>query len=158
MVIQDIQEVAQYLEVKFMINLQWKDARLLYYNIKPDENMNALTLDEQLSLWTPTIIFWNTKEQLRTINDKNTFANIKQNGNGSIIDKSVNEDIEVFDGSENMISLSKVYSIQFFCEYNMAWYPFDVQTCHVEMIMDGVLENYADLIPGEVNFTGPAVS
>ena len=37
----------------------------------------------------------------------------------------------------------------------MAWYPFDVQTCHIELIMDGVLENYADLLPGEVNFTGP---
>ena len=40
MVIQDIQEVAQYMEVKFMINLQWVDARVTYYNIKDDENMN----------------------------------------------------------------------------------------------------------------------
>ena len=155
MVIQDIQEVAQYLEIKFMIKLQWMDARLLYYNIKPDENMNTLTLDEQMSLWTPTLVYWNTKEQLRTINDKNTFAGIRREGNGSIIDKESNEDIEVFDGSENTISLSRVYSIKFYCEYNMAWYPFDVQTCHIELIMDGVLENYADLLPGEVNFTGP---
>ena len=87
MVIQDIQEVAQYLEIKFMIKLQWMDARLLYYNIKPDENMNTLTLDEQMSLWTPTLVYWNTKEQLRTINDKNTFAGIRREGNGSIIDK-----------------------------------------------------------------------
>ena len=46
MVIQDIQEVAQYLELKIKISLQWKDARLAFYNIKPDEAMNSLTLDD----------------------------------------------------------------------------------------------------------------
>ena len=46
MVIQDIQEVAQYMEVKFRITLQWVDARVTYYNIKQDENMNSLSLDE----------------------------------------------------------------------------------------------------------------
>ena len=93
MVVQDIQEVAQYLELKFKITFQWKDARLLFYNIKPDENMNSLTLDEQLAIWTPTIVFWNTKEQLRTVNDKNTFATVQRVGNGSIIGKESNEDI-----------------------------------------------------------------
>ena len=37
----------------------------------------------------------------------------------------------------------------------MAWYPFDTQTCRVEMVMDGVLDNYARLLPGGVDFTGP---
>ena len=108
MVIQDIQEVAQYLEVKFLIKLEWMDARVLFYNLKPDMNMNTLTLEEQLSLWTPTIVFWNTKEQLRTRNDKNTFASIKQLGEGSIIDKEISEDIEVYEGSENLISVARV--------------------------------------------------
>ena len=69
MVVQDIQEVAQYLELKFKISLQWMDARLMFYNIKQDDKMNALTLDEQLALWTPTLVYWNTKKQLRTLND-----------------------------------------------------------------------------------------
>ena len=155
MVIQDIQEVAQYIEVKFRITLQWVDARVTYYNIKEDENMNSLTLDEQLSLWTPTIVFRNTKEQLRTVNDENTFAIIKRQANGSIIEKAVNEDIDIYEGGENGISISRVYSIQFFCEYNMALYPFDIQTYQINMWMDGVLDNYADLLPGDLNFTGP---
>ena len=124
MVIQDIQEVAQYLEVKFKINLQWKDARIIFYNLKENENMNSLSLDEQMILWIPTIVFWNTKDQLRTINDKTTFATIIPEGNGTIIGKEINEDIETFDGSENTISISRVYSIQFFCD--MAWYLFDI--------------------------------
>ena len=155
MVIQDIQEVSQYIELKFEITMQWRDARVLFYNIKPDKEMNTLTMDEQLSLWSPTLVFWNTKHQLRTVNDMNTFASITQEGNGSIIEKESNEDIMVFQGSENSISLSSVYSIQFHCEYNMAWYPFDDQTCKIELVMDGVLENYADLVPDILMFTGP---
>ena len=155
MVVQDIQEVAQYLELKFKIGLEWKDARLMYYNIKTDQNMNSLSLDEQFSIWTPTIVFWNTKQQLRTKNDKNTFASIKQEGEGSIIGKEVNEDIAVFNGKENLIRINRVYSIRFYCEYDMRWYPFDQQTCQIQMVMDGVLENYADLLPGVVQFSGP---
>ena len=41
------------------------------------------------------------------------------------------------------------------CEYNMACYPFDIQTCQIIMVMDGVLDNYADLLPGDLNFSGP---
>ena len=155
MVVQDIQEVAQYLELKFKVNMQWKDARVMFYNIKADERMNTLSLKEQLELWTPTVVFWNTKNQLRTANDKYTFASVNREANGSIIDKEVNEDIEIFTGSENGITISRVYSIQFYCEYQMAWYPFDQQTCKVEMLLDGVLDNYADLSPGGIEFSGP---
>ena len=150
MVIQDIQEVAQFIEVKLKISLQWMDARVLYYNIKPDEKMNSLTLDEQLDLWTPTI----TKNQLRTVNDKNTFGSIRREGNGSMIEKEVNEDIEVYTGSENFITISRVYSIKYFCEYDMRWYPFDQQICTIDMVLDGVLDNYAQLVPGQLKFSG----
>ena len=36
----------------------------------------------------------------------------------------------------------------------MAWYPFDQQTCFIEMLTDGVLDNYADLLPGVIEFSG----
>ena len=154
MVVQDIQEVAQYLKLKFKISLQWMDARVNFYNIKTDENMNSLSLEEQMTIWTPTIVFWNTEEQLKTINDLNTFASVRRSGKGSLIAREVNEDIEVFKGSENEITISRIYSIKFFCEYQMHWYPFDQQTCLIEMLTDGVLDNYADLLPGVIEFSG----
>merc|ERR1712013_879532 len=105
MVVQDIQEVAQYLKLKFKISLQWMDARVSFYNIKTDETMNSLSLDEQLSLWTPTIVFWNTEQQLKTVNDQNTFASVRRSGEGSLIEREVNEDIEIYRGSENEITI-----------------------------------------------------
>ena len=50
--------------------------------------------------------------------------------------------------------MSRVYSIQFYCEYNMRWYPFDQQTCHTDLILDGVLENYVELLAGGIQFSG----
>ena len=154
MTIQDIQEVAQILKMKFKISLQWSDARITFYNIKPDEKLNSLSLEEQLSIWTPTIVFWNTEKQLRTVNDETTFASIGKNGSGSTIGKEINEDIEEYAGAENPITIHRVYSIEFFCEYDMRWYPFDQQTCFINMVLDGVLDSYAELAVGEVLFTG----
>ena len=119
------------------------------------KSMNSLSLAEQLILWSPTIVFWNTKDQIRTKNDENTFASIKRESDSSMIGKENKEDIEVFTGSDNGITMSRVYSIKFFCEYQIAWYPFDQQTCNVEMLLDGVLDNYAELLPGLLEFSGP---
>ena len=154
MVVQDIKEVEQYIELKFRLSLNWKDGRVQFYNLKEDEGLNSLSLEEQLSLWTPTIVFWNTKQQLKSVNDADSFASIKRSGNGTIIDRTVNEDIEVFSGNENEITFSRVYSIQFYCQYEMAWYPFDIQTCTMQMVFDGVLDNYADILDGSLKFSG----
>ena len=32
-------------------------------------------------------------------------------------------------GEENPFVLSRVYDVDWVCEYNMAWYPFDTQSC-----------------------------
>ena len=154
MVVQDIQEVSQYIELKFQLKLNWKDGRVLFYNLKIDEALNSLSLEEQFTLWTPTIVFWNTKQQLKSINDADSFASVERSGNGTIIDRSMNEDIEVFSGKDNGITFSRVYSIKFYCNYQMAWYPFDIQTCSMDMVFDGVLDNYADNLAGALEFSG----
>ena len=95
MVIKDIQEVAQYLEVKFRISMRWKDPRVTFYNIKPHDSMNSLTLDEQLALWTPTVVFWNTKDQLRySMIRTHSQASDRRARDLCIIGMEINEDID----------------------------------------------------------------
>ena len=154
MVIQNINEVGQYIELKYQLSMNWRDARVQFHNLKVDEVMNSLSLEEQLSLWTPIIVFWNTKQQLKSLNDQDSFASVRRSGKGTIIDRSMNSDIEVFKGKENEITFSRVYSMKFYCDYQMAWYPFDIQTCSIQMVFDGVLDNYADILPGNLEFSG----
>ena len=63
MVIQEMKEIEQILQLKFNLRMTWVDARLDFYNIKLDETMNAITIDELHRIWLPIItLSWVTPE------------------------------------------------------------------------------------------------
>ena len=37
----------------------------------------------------------------------------------------------------------------------MRWYPFDIQTCRIAMVLDGVTSQFVSVLPGQLNYTGP---
>ena len=43
------------------------------------------------------------------------------------------DEIEIFSGSENTIVMSQTYTHQFQCIFDLRNYPFDKQTCSIEM-------------------------
>ena len=155
MVIQEIKEIQQILQLKFSLRLTWVDARLEFYNIKLDETMNVITIEELHRIWLPIIIFHNTERGQRTINDDESFATINRTGLGTGSDSSISEDIDIYKGSENSISMSRLYNIDFFCDYDMRWYPFDAQTCFMVMKLGGGSERLVALEPGLLQYLGP---
>ena len=155
MVIQEIKEIQQILQLKFSLRLTWVDARLEFYNIKLDETMNVITIEELYRIWLPIIIFHNTERGQRTINDDESFATINRTGLGTGSDSSISEDIDIYKGSENSISMSRLYNIEFFCDYDMRWYPFDAQTCYMIMKLGGGTEKLVSLSPGFLKYLGP---
>ena len=42
------------------------------------------------------------------------------------------QNIYIFKGKETKLEMSRVYNTEFLCEFTMAWYPFDTQTCHLD--------------------------
>ena len=99
MVIQEIKEIQQILQLKFSLEMSWVDSRLEFYNIKRDETMNIISIDELNKIWLPTIIFHNTERGQRTINDDESFATINRLQEGVISDSTVREDIDIYQGS-----------------------------------------------------------
>ena len=83
MVIQEIKEIEQIVQLKFSLRMTWVVARLDFYNIKLDETMNVISLEELNRIWLPVIIFHNTERGQRTINDEESFATISRTGIGS---------------------------------------------------------------------------
>ena len=153
--IQEMKEIEQILQLKFSLRMTWVDARLDFFNIKADETMNVISLEELNQIWLPVIIFHNTESGLRTINDEGSFATIRRAGLGIGSDSSISEDINIYKGSENSISLTRLYNIEFFCDYNMRWYPFDSQTCYMVMNLGGGVEKLVSLTPGILEYLGP---
>jgi len=76
-------------------------------------------------------------------------------GQGTGSDSSISEDIDIYKGSENSISMSRLYNIDFFCDYDMRWYPFDAQTCFIIMKLGGGTEKLLSLTPGLLKYLGP---
>ena len=52
--------------MKFSLRMTWVDARLEFHNIKMDETMNVVSIDELKNL--PVFVFDNTERSKRTIN------------------------------------------------------------------------------------------
>ena len=155
MVVQEIKEIEQILQLKFNLRMTWVDARLDFFNIKPKETMNVISMAELNRIWLPIIIFDNTEEGQITINDDKAAATINRTGQGTGSDSSISEDIDIYKGSENSITLSRLYNIDFFCDYDMRWYPFDAQTCFMVMKLGGGSEELLSLTPGLLNYLGP---
>ena len=82
-------------------------------------------------------------------------ATINRTGQGTGSDSSISEDIDIYKGSENSITLSRLYNINFFCDYDMRWYPFDAQTCFMVMKLGGGSEELLSLTPGLLKYLGP---
>ena len=155
MVVQEIKEIEQILQLKFNLRMTWVDARLDFFNIKLKETMNVISMAELNRIWLPLIIFDNTEEGQITINDDKAAATISRTGQGTGSDSSISEDIDIYKGSENSITLSRLYNIDFFCDYDMRWYPFDAQTCFMVMKLGGGSEELLSLTPGLLKYLGP---
>jgi len=50
--------------------------------------------------------------------------------------------------------MNRVYEIDFICDYDMRYYPFDVQVCTVDLIIDGNTAKFIDLLPGNLSYAG----
>ena len=53
------------------------------------------------------------------------------------------------------MTISRVYSTKFICKFDMGLYPFDQQTCQLQMGMKGNSGNFAQLIKDKLRYLGP---
>ena len=62
----DIKEEDYSIELEIQINLQWKEVRATYHNLKTKTYLNALSEDEIKNLWLPLVVYTNTDQQETT--------------------------------------------------------------------------------------------
>ena len=46
----------------------------------------------------------------------------------------------LFDGAENDILISRMYTTDFECKFSMHYYPFDIQNCEMNFVLE--VESY----------------
>ena len=149
-----LSEIEGLFTVSFKLLMTWYDPRIVYTNLKLDRNLNKLTRVEKETIWKPVVVFDNTKSKDITQTDERTLAMINRKGEFSQSPSTEPEETYFFEGSENPITYTRIYDIPFICKYNMAWYPFDIQLCTMDLKPDGNTGEYVDLWKESFEYKG----
>ena len=60
----------------------------------------------------------------------------------------------IFSGEENSLMSERTYNTAFICDYKMHWFPFDTQTCYMDLVMRSNADRFVELEPDLVDYTG----
>ena len=131
------------------------DGRLTMLDLNKRDILNSLPLKSRLGIWNPHVIFYNTEIKTETLNDQKAFASVRRDGSYWRRNDSYLHNAYLFKGAENPISLSRVYSSKFICEYDMAVFPFDTQECSATFILKGNEGQFIKLTKSDANYLGP---
>lgn len=150
----ELSEPTESISVKVSYTRVWYDTRLTYRHLKRENGakMNSLLDGEQNAIWLPYLSFNNMKS-------KNFYANtdvphiywVVPNDNYSYVAQN---NMYIFKGSENALSLTKQQNMEWKCDFIYQWYPFDTQVCRMEMISK---EDHTEFHPVDL-FHNPSIS
>ncbi len=131
------------------------DSRLTMTDLAKEATLNYLPLRSREDIWLPEVIFYNTEIKTETVNDKKAFAYVTRTGGYRRREVTYLQNSYVFKGQENPITLSRVYSDKFICDYDMTIYPFDKQECFAMFVMKGKFDKFVKLLAKNASYQGP---
>ena len=127
----EIEEVDHSIHLQFLINLQWKENRVKYQNLKEETSLNAPTDSDIGQLWLPLVIYENTDQKESTRLGENwewvTLVSVIKEGNFTRSGLEEVDEAEIFEGAENTLTMAQTYTWEFQCQYMLQHYPFDTQ-------------------------------
>ena len=153
----NLDEIGGIMYIKYVLLATWRDPGLTFHNLKRDANRNLLSEMEWSRIWVPRVIFDNTEAAEKSIMDKDAIIRVLANENftHTTTDIHHHQNIYIFKGKETKLEMSRVYNTEFLCEFTMAWYPFDTQTCHLDFVLDASAAAFVKLVNGSLDYWGP---
>ena len=153
--IMEISEVNSSIEFQFQIYLTWLDPRLTFQNLKREKFLNTMSSSDKSKIWLPQVVFFNNPSKLESANDEQAFVTISRNGER--IESPLNnlENVHSYQGSENSLTVSRFYSLPFICNFKMNMYPFDTQTCKIQLTTNGNSDKFVALEKAVLQYLGP---
>ena len=99
--------------------------------------------------------FHNTQSKLKSLNDEKSYVTVGLQGPHVRNNKSELQNAYIYEGSENPLTMSRVYDIDFICEFDMGIVPFDTQNCTIKLVMSGNSGKFVHLQIDEFDYLGP---
>ena len=102
----------------------------------------------------PYVIYDNTdmKEAVRIIPDGSVDTSLTVKRTGAFVRSGVEvaDEIDIFQGNQNPMTMSQDYTKDFQCEYQLHRYPFDTQVCSINMIVKDLDVKTIQLLPKDI--------
>ena len=148
----DIKEVNHIISLKFGINLEWYENRAEYHNLKQQESFNSFSDEEIGRIWIPYVIYKNTdnNEAVQLADGVKTTISVTMEGDFARSGMDVVDEIEIFRGNDNKLTMNQTYSKEFQCTYLIQWFPFDTQVCYIHMVLPEFDLKTVVLVPDKI--------
>ena len=76
----EINEVLSSMTLQLKLQVDWRDPRLTFLNLKTENNLNTLSSSELNEIWVPSLVFTNTKKRMNAnFRNETTFGTISIN-------------------------------------------------------------------------------
>ncbi len=98
---------------------------------------NVLNREARDTIWIPTVAFNNTRSKSSTEDDDKALATVALMGEFRRSPNSEAVSSRRFSGSDNPLTISRVYDLEFLCRFDMSTYPFGEQRCSMVLVMRG---------------------
>ena len=103
-------------------------------------------------LWLPLVIYWNT-DQAETTRlgvewEWTTDVLVEREGEAKRNSMEHIDEAEIFEGSENSLSMEQMYTHAFQCVFKLSKYPFDTQvSVYISLMESSCFDHHLLLFP-----------
>jgi hypothetical protein len=138
--------------IKMRFVRSWTDIKLKYQNVKMNMD-NRINPKDVKKMWKPWTILENikTRDSVAATDRVDTML-VKTDGGFIVRPLSDFDNTYIFEGSENALYYERELTVEWMCDFDMSWYPFDTQSCTMQFIQS---EDSIDLVPGNFTYDGP---
>ena len=141
-----INELDMMFTSRIALQLRWRDIRLYFNDLQ--EGWNLLGQSDVDLMWKPTLILSNSVEMLYIADNPHVFVHILKRSKGMLVGETYLHESIRYPGSENDIIMTARFETEFFCIYQLNNYPFDSQTCHIDILSAYDIKDDVELVPG----------
>ena len=153
--IKSIEEVKSRYTATFNLKLEWNDARLTWYDLHEDQDLNILSDEQKKRIWFPKILIGNSEENIVEIpNDSQSKLSVSKTGSLTMSSTENLQESALYDGRENNIIYIRQFREKLKCIFDLSFFPFDTQTCSISFNTGNKERNLIELIGTRVEFSG----
>ena len=154
--IESLEELSHHWVVHASFSLVWTDQRLKMQNLKNNTKRNLLSLKDRSKIWLPDIIFLNNPDRNLLVFDQKAEVFVKrtQENPSAARYQDINNAL-IYKGIHNTLHYSRFFTEKFTCNFNLQYYPFDIQTCGIHLTVPTAVTDLVELVPAGINYTGP---